>query len=219
MTLSVTDIASWLESKGMVEEGSQGSYDAAAELLWMMRTGRTDATMQDTRNIQDYLKGVSTEEIRERLEAERSGLVSVFSNVLGDFNIGSAVRNVNWFNGESAIIAGRKKMDKRGTVGAHHYIDFSHTASLTTLIDEYRAKGYRIIAAEINENAVSLVDYQWQYKTVAIYGEEGAGLSEEVLALVDDVVYIPGRGSVRSLNLATSHGIFTYDYNVKQGLI
>ena len=49
-----------------------------------------------------------------------------------------------------------------------------------------------------------------------IFGEEGKGLTDEMLDLADDIVMIEQFGSVRSLNAGTSSGIAMY--NCIQGM-
>lgn len=176
---------------------------------------RTD----DTRNISDKFRWWDHSDIVAELEKERSQVVSVFMNIEGDFNISSGIRSNLWFNTHGTWIAGRKKYDRRGTVGAHHYTPVSHDPDPLELLHTLRAEGYRLVAAEITDDAVPLTTYQWEEKSAIIFGEEGLGLSEDVLETVDDIVYIPGRGSVRSLNVATTSGIFLYDYSAKTGII
>lgn len=173
----------------------------------------------DTRNIDEKYRWWDHADIIKDLDVSRSQILSVFLNVAGDFNISSGIRNNLWFNTAGAYIYGRKQYDKRGTVGAHHYLPVTHSESINELIDTLRAQDYRIVAAEITENAVPLTTYAWNEKSVVIFGEESLGLSEEVLQLVDDVVYIPGNGSIRSLNVATTSGIFLYDYSAKTGIL
>ncbi len=172
---------------------------------------------EDNRNIADKYRWWDHSEIVEDLEDSRSGLVSVFMNVTGDFNLSSGVRNNLWFNSSGVWICGNKKWDRRGAVGAHHYLDVNHIVSFEDLVKAHKDKGYRIIAAEITDEAVPLTTYEWDDKTMVVFGEESNGLDADVLALVDDIVYIPGRGSIRSLNVATTSGIFAYDYSLKTG--
>lgn len=174
---------------------------------------------EDTRNIHEKFRWWDHADIVAELEKERSQVVSVFMNIEGDFNISSGIRSNLWFNTQGTWIAGRKKYDRRGTVGAHHYTPVSHNPEPLELLDTLRNEGYRLVAAEITDDAVPLTTYSWEEKSAIIFGEEGLGLSEEVLSVVDDVVYIPGRGSVRSLNVATTSGIFLYDYSLKTGNI
>lgn len=174
---------------------------------------------EDNRNISEKYRWWDHERIVEDLDTKRSGLISVFMNVAGDFNLSSGIRNNLWFNSSGVWICGNKKWDRRGTVGSHHYLDVEHSPSFEELVAELREQGYRIVAAEITPNAVPLTTYAWEERSVVIFGEESKGLSEDVLASVDDIVYIPGQGSVRSLNVATTSGIFAYDYSMKTGHI
>lgn len=173
----------------------------------------------DKRNIQDKYRWWDHADIVSDLEGKRSGLLTIFMNVAGDFNISSGIRNNLWFNTAGAYICGKKRYDRRGTVGSHHYIPVDHNESVEVLIGELREKGYRIIAAEISDDAVPLTTYAWAEKSVVIFGEESNGLDAHTLSLVDDIVYVPGNGSIRSLNVATTSGIFIYDYSAKVGAI
>ncbi len=217
MTVSVDKLKQFLVANGVSDAGSQDAEDKAVELLDLIRA--ESSTGGDSRNIVDHFKSWGTAEITDELTATRSGMVSVFVNIASDFNKATGVRNANWFNIFKSVIAGRRQWDKRGAVGTHHYSEVERHADILEVISNLRNEGYTIVAAEITENAVPITTYEWDVKTAVIYGEEGAGLTEEVLSLVDDVVFIPGRGSVRSLNVGTTSGIFMYDYSMKLGLI
>lgn len=174
---------------------------------------------EDTRNIDEKYRWWDHSKIVDSLDETRSDLITIFHNVHGDFNVSSGIRVNLWFNTSGVYIYGNKKYDRRGTVGAHHYVPVNHAPDLKDVIDDFKAKGYRIVAAEITDDAVSLPSYQWNEKSVIIFGEETNGLDEETLAMADDIVFIPGRGSIRSLNVATASGIFLYDYSNKTGNI
>lgn len=217
MTVSLENLSRWLEDQGLTPRGSQSSFDLSSDLLQFLR--HESSTQGDARNIHDGLKALTTEEVKEQLRETSSGLVSIFVNLIQDRNLSTGVRNANWFNGENVVIAGRRRWDRRGAVGSQNYLNIDYAPDVLEAIATYRANGYRIVAAEITETAVPLTTYAWEDKSVIIYGEEGAGLSDEVIAEVDDVVFIPGRGSVRSLNVGVTHGIFTYDYSLKRHYI
>lgn len=177
--------------------------------------------MDDTRNIVDKYRGWETDLICDDLIKTQSGFHAAFVNVEGDFNKASGVRNANWFNTGDTYMYGKKRWDKRGAVGAHHYtcvLNFPYQILLDTIVS-WQSYGTKIVAAEIDDRAVPLTTYDWPEDVVVLFGEENAGLSKEILDAVDDIVYIPGRGSVRSLNVSTTSGIFMYDFSVKRGLI
>lgn len=173
----------------------------------------------DNRNIQERYRWWDHEDIVADLEENRSEVVSVFLNIDGDFNISSGIRSNLWFNTHGTWIAGKKRYDRRGAVGSHLYTPVEHNPTPLDLLAQLKGEGYTLVAAEITDDAVPLTTYVWDAKSAIIFGEEGAGLAQEILDVVDQVVYIPGRGSLRSLNVATTAGIFLYDYSMKTGHI
>lgn len=216
MNISIEAVAEFLAA-------NNADASLAPALLEHLRAdeSRRGQKTGDSRNIHDYLKELSTDDVFEDLSQSRSGMVSVFLNVIGDFNLSSGIRNHNWYNGECVWIVGKKKWDRRGAVGSHHYVDLRHADSehMTSLIEQYRADGYTIVAAEITDDSVPLNTFGWPDKVVVIYGEEGAGVPQTVLDYCDHIVHIPGRGSVRSINVAACAATFLYDYSNKRGYL
>lgn len=211
-------VTHWLETNGLTPSGSQQSQDMAVAFMNAMREAAQNPG--DTRNISDRFRSwENTEDIRADLSADRSGLINVCLNVQGDFNLATVVRLSNWYNAQGVWVAGRRKWDKRGAVGTHHYTQVTHKPDIMDALSELRADGYRLVAAEITDHATPVTTYQWEHKTAVVYGEEGAGLTREVVDFVDDVVYIPGRGSVRSLNVGVTAGVLTHDYHQKLNYI
>jgi hypothetical protein len=84
---------------------------------------------------------VRTELVRQR-EAFRMQLALVFDNQHSDRNIGASIRNANVYNCEQVVVAGRRKFNRRGTVGTHLYTPVRHVDSLDSdagrgLLDGY----------------------------------------------------------------------------------
>lgn len=171
----------------------------------------------DPRNIKDEFKGLETEVVKSILNMRSSELVICCSNVIKDFNFGSVVRSANGFGVDKVVFAGRKSYNRRGTVGAHRYMNIEHFSDFADAISTYRILGHNIVAAEYDEKRMQfdLSTYEWEPKTFLIFGEEGRGLEPEILDLVDEIVYIKMHGSVRSFNVASAASIFMYDYNCK----
>lgn len=192
--------------------------------------------MTDTRNVTDQFKGWETELIRDELDTRRAPYITAIENVNGDFNKACIIRSHNVFLGQEVWIIGRKGWDTRGAVGAQHYEWIHHFPNWHEALEHYftnilefpveyegwepmATNPYRWVAVEQDERAVPLNSYEWQPKTVMIFGEEGRGLSQLALSICDDVVYIPQQGSIRSLNVATAAGIAMYDYSNKTGIL
>lgn len=182
----------------------------------------------DSRNVKDEFKGMSTEEIRQELQSRRTGMVSIMMNLTQDFNKSSAMRNHNSFSGDRFVFINRrnnqnleapggvKKYDKRGTVGTNHYenVEHYHEGEYENFFAALRSEGYTIYAVDNidKHNPISVYDEEFPAKSAFLYGEEGSGLSDEMVNACDKMIYIPSTGSVRSLNVAVAHGIISAFY-------
>lgn len=168
------------------------------------------------RNLIDHYHYWRNEAILADLDSKRNGFISVCVNIGYDFNIATIIRNSNAFSAAKVVIYGRKRYDKRGTVGTHNYTHVINKQSFT----EFREtlQGYHVVGIDNVPNAKPLEDFIWPKKPVAmVFGQEQIGIPEEILAICDDVVYIRQYGSVRSLNVGTASGIAMYDFCRKTG--
>lgn len=172
----------------------------------------------DPRNVRDHLKHIATEDIRKLLGESSSDFILCLSNNIRDMNLSSAIRSANAFNVQKTVLVGRKTYDRRGACGAQNYSIIEHMENWYDLFAQCREEDYTIVALEYDENyeMKSLPDYEWNKKTLMICGEEGYSIPDEILKAVDDIVYIPMFGSVRSLNLASAASIAMYDYMSKE---
>lgn len=170
------------------------------------------------RNVADYLQWLSEEETQKYLEERRLNYGVLIMNLLYDNNAGNIVRSANAFGANEIILYGHRKFDRRASVGAEFYSRFKHlkfVEDLDPLFAEYDV----VVAVENTSDAVPLKDFIWDKnkKTLMIFGQESAGIPEDVLKKCHHVVAINQRGSVRSLNVAVSAGIVMNDYCTKVG--
>ena len=78
-------------------------------------------------------------------------------------------------------------------------------------IRAFKARGYRILAAEVTEEAIPLAEFSpVPERWVLILGNEEEGVSEEILKEADTVLRIEMEPDVRSFNVATAAAILMY---------
>jgi len=75
-----------------------------------------------------------------------------------------------------------------------------------------KENGYRIYAAEVTEDSTTLSSVKVVEKWVLLMGHEGSGLSDEVLALCDEVVTIEMMQGVKSFNVGVAASIMMYQF-------
>jgi tRNA G18 (ribose-2'-O)-methylase SpoU len=161
----------------------------------------------DTRNVIDYYKYWTTDAIKADLDLKRHDFTILISNQFHDFNIGTVLRCANAFLAKEVVIWGRKKYDRRGTVGMHHYENLRHVS-----FTEELSFDCPVIGVDNVTEAVPVEDFQWPKKCVLAFGQEDVGLPEEFKAICETYVYIKQYGSVRSLNVGVASGIIMQDY-------
>lgn len=162
----------------------------------------------DTRNVIDFYKHWSIEAIKGDLDVKRHNFSVVISNDFHDMNIGTVIRNANAFLAREVIIVGRKKYDRRGTVGTHLYENLRHVRCVDDLqIDP----GSVVIGIDNIEGAEPIEKFTWTERHIyLVFGQETVGIQEPLLSRCDHVCYITQYGSVRSLNVGVASGIAMY---------
>lgn len=169
----------------------------------------------------DKFKPLSGEEIRSELRRTASPFAILASCIQGDFNLSSLTRSANGFNAEKVFYTGKKKWDRRGAVGAHNYTPPEFLPNFSDVLA--LKQEYHFVAFENVGKTTRLDKFNWDFyptkKPLILLGEEGNGLSDEMLALADDLIEIPMMGSVRSFNLAVAGSIAMYDFLSKKILL
>ena len=166
-------------------------------------------------NVLDQYKEKTPEEIKAIYEGNSCKAAVAMSHLTGDFNLGTVIRNANFFGFKEAFyIGGSRQWDRRSAVGTHNYIPLTHFKT----IDEFIAEvwfDYCLIALECNVKdryIDNMFEFKWPEKSLIIVGEEQSGLPKELLDRCAYIVEIPAYGTVRSMNVGTASGIAMSHY-------
>ena len=163
-------------------------------------------------NTKDFFKGMHICKIKSHLNDVRADYTSVFLNLTHDFNKAVGVRNHNAFAGKDIWFVGRKQWDKRGAVGTYHYEDI-HYAANWDIFMENKPEGPIVCVENIDDpRKVTLGKFDLPRNSIFVYGEENAGIPDEILSCANYILEIPSWGSVRSLNVSVASGIIMYEY-------
>lgn len=168
-------------------------------------------------NVIDELKNLSVEQIKDECQRKSISASVAMVNIEGDFNLSTMIRNANFFGFKSVHYIGKKKWDKRGSVGTHHYTPIYYHKDESSFISQCSTR--TLIAVEnnipqYNYKTVNLFDYEFTNLSnpIFLFGEENRGLSDWILDRADIIMTIPNYGSVRSLNVGTTSGIVMFHY-------
>lgn len=165
---------------------------------------------QDTRNVLDEYRGKTVAAIVKDLDTKRSELEIAVENLERDFNMGTIVRNANAFNVAKVHVIGRKQWNKRGAMKTDAYLHIEYHQTPADFFKAMQQAQKEVIAIDIVEGAVPLGTTQLPRNAVLVFGAEGPGLSQELLAGAHSVVHIEQFGSTRSVNVGVASGIAMY---------
>lgn len=163
-------------------------------------------------NIHDDLKGRSLSDIRDcQVENTLPYAVAVI-NLNGDLNSGIIIRTAVIMGATEVFVFGRRKYDKRSTVGGHNYIPVNRLEALDRngnpdypmIIANIQLAGYTPVCVE--QGGRDVRDFVWPEKPCVIFGNESVGIPRYITDSFD-TVSIKQRGVLRSLNVSTAAGI------------
>ena len=169
----------------------------------------------DRRNVLDRYRYWSVEAIVADLDAHRAGLHIDIQNWEHDFNIGSVVRTANAFNVAGVHILGRRRWNRRGAMVTDRYLHVFHHPSAEDFAAWLQDHQVTAIGVDNLPGSVPLETAVLPRDCCLVFGSEGPGLTDEVLALCSGLVAITQYGSTRSLNAGAAAAIAMYQWSLQ----
>lgn len=163
-----------------------------------------------------------------------SGLVLVLDNIRSAHNVGSAFRTADAFGVDKIYLGGICPVPPspelhKVALGAEEVVPFEQVADVASLVHRLQADGYTLIAVEQTVNSVKLDAFQRggdahsaehrpslceaecaplpAKKYALVFGNEVAGVQQEVVDACDFALEIPQKGTKHSLNVSVSIGV------------
>lgn len=132
-------------------------------------------------------------------------------------NVGAILRTAAAFSVDRVII-GRDCADiynsktLRASMGAVFSMRIDRVESVSDAVRSIRSKGRRVFAAALDDRAVRLGRERFLPGDCVVIGNEGHGLSRDVLEACDASVYIPMSDGVESLNAAVAASVLMWEF-------
>ncbi len=131
-------------------------------------------------------------------------------------NLGALLRSAAHFGVQAAIVPEGAGLDVSGAAarvaeGAAEVVPLVRAGSATSALEALRVAGYRI-AATVPRDGVSLYAAELPSRLVLVFGAEGEGMSDAMIAAADLRLTIPGSGAIESLNVAASVAVLLGEY-------
>jgi len=166
------------------------------------------------------LKEFSLDDVVEK-ERLQVGPIVVLAGLQDPGNLGTILRSSEAF-GSAGVVLGEGTVSPfnskviRASAGSVFRMPVIHghgksgTMKLEEVSNKLRANGVRLIATS-SHKGTSLNQADLKSAVAIFFGNEGAGLSREVMAKMDEVVAIPHTEQVESLNAGVAASIVLYE--------
>ena len=161
---------------------------------------------------------VSAQEYKELPE---SGIVVVLDNIRSAHNVGSAFRTADSFKIDKVWLCGICAVPPsaeihKSALGAEDSVEWEHVRETMEAISRLKEDGYTIISAEQTAQSVMLSEFTPEKgrKYAVVFGNEVAGVSQEVVDASDFSLEIPQFGTKHSLNVSVSIGVILWHFRM-----
>lgn len=155
----------------------------------------------------------------EYKELPESGLVLVLDNIRSAHNVGSAFRTADSFKVDKVWLCGICAVPPsaeihKSALGAEDSVEWEHEDDTMDVIARLRKDGYEIVSAEQTVHSVMLdafVPVKGRRYAI-VFGNEVAGVSQDVVDASDMALEIPQFGTKHSLNVSVSIGVVLWHF-------
>lgn len=164
----------------------------------------------DRRNVEDKYRYWTVEAIKKDLDKTKVDLHIAIENWQHDINIGTIVRTANAFNVAAVHIVGKRHWNRRGAMVTDKYLHIFHHQAVDQFVAFMDSDYREIVAVDNLPGAINLSEIILPQRAVMVFGGEGPGLSQEMVAASRRMVKIEQFGSTRSVNVGVAAGIVMY---------
>ncbi|MBQ6687129.1 MAG: 23S rRNA (guanosine(2251)-2'-O)-methyltransferase RlmB [Bacilli bacterium] len=145
--------------------------------------------------------------------ANDENFVVMLDHLEDPHNLGAIVRTCECAGIKSIIIPKDRSVRVNDTVmkvstGALERVKVILVSNLVDAINKLKKEGFFIYSADMNGISYTNIDYA--DKKVLVIGNEGNGISRLVKENSDEIISIPMKGELNSLNASVSAGILIY---------
>ena len=143
--------------------------------------------------------------------------ILMLESVRDPSNVGAIIRSAAAFyvdriimSSDCADIYNPKTL--RASMGNLLSMKIDRVNDISAAIRHLQNQGVCVYAAALYENSLELGKSEFANERAVIIGNEGHGLSREVIDSCDDTVYIPMAESVESLNASVAASVLTWEF-------
>lgn len=154
--------------------------------------------------------------IQNVLNHRQDDLTVVLENVFDPHNISAVMRSCDAVGVQEIYVLNtkiprHKKWGSRSSSSAAKWLTVHQFENSEECISALRKKYSRILTTHLSSDAASLYSLDLTKSTALVFGNEHAGVSDEIRTLCDGNFIIPQVGMIQSLNISVACAVSLYE--------
>lgn len=202
-------------------DASQKHSDLISKLSEKSRTtlcveNRIFCALSDTKTPQGVLCVVKTLDKQTHFDKiKKNGIILALDNIQDPSNLGTILRTADAL-GVGGVVLSSCCCDVfspkvvRGSMGAVFRVPFYITDDLAAFINDFNSYGTSY-ACVLDDSAKVINDVKFSGAVLSVIGNEGNGVSDEVICACKHKLYIPMHNNAESLNAAVAASIIMWE--------
>ena len=148
-------------------------------------------------------------------------LIIFLDRVQDPHNLGAIARTAEIFGAHGIVVPSRNSAKIspgaiRASAGALEHVEFSIVNSIAKTLDYLKNMNFNIISLDMSGENIQDTKIDPLKPIALVVGSEHDGISDDVLKISDNIVSIPMKGEVSSLNVSVATGITLYTIFLKR---
>jgi 23S rRNA (guanosine2251-2'-O)-methyltransferase len=142
-------------------------------------------------------------------------LVVALDQVQDPQNLGAVARSAECAGATGIVLPERRSAEvtpavARASAGAVEHLPIARVRNLAEYLGEAKQAGAWVYGTQAGAPR-SYTDVDWQGRVVIVLGSEGRGVRPRVRSMCDDLVSLPVRGRIQSLNVSVAAAVLLYE--------
>ena len=139
--------------------------------------------------------------------------IIVLDEIEAPHNLGAIIRTAECTGAHGVIVPKRRSAAlsfaaQKASAGAIEYVPVARVTNISNTIEELKKRGVWVYGADMNGTDYRNCDFS--SATAIVIGNEGKGISRLVREKCDEIVSIPMKGRIKSLNASVAAGVIMY---------
>lgn len=147
--------------------------------------------------------------------------IVILDEITDVHNLGAIIRTAECLGAHGVIIPKRRAAQINGVVakssaGAIEYLPVARVTNISQTLEELKEKGLWIYGADMDGK--NIYEEKFDVPVGLVIGSEGSGIGRLVKEKCDNLVKIPMKGNINSLNASCAASIIIYEIMKQRGI-